>query len=1056
MQLMKESFLIYNASAGAGKTYQLVRNYLKLCLKSKDPMQFMHILAITFTNKAAREMKNRLLAQLRLLENYPELDTDDKKYAEELAHELGIEVLDLKYRAEKSLSAILHHYAAFSVSTIDSFTNRLIRSFSKDLDLNGNFQIEVDNERILEEAIDRLFDELEADHPYTEILSRYIQQQLEDEYSSNTRSLLKDKGMELFSERAFPYLEALKKLSAEHILEAEGHLRKRQKAIKKELNRLCDGFFEASEAEGLVGSDFRTGGVYSLCTKIKKGDFKPHTKAINDTYNEKGPSHIPSAKGKKGSSLSSEESQERFYRIGLEIKTYLDSNIEELFILDLLLKSIHGLALLGALEIRIDEIKKESGRLPIGDFNKIISRELQAQPAPFLYERLGDRYRDFFIDEFQDTSRLQWENMLPLINNALAGEDSSTMIVGDAKQSIYRFRGGDLQLFVDLFNDSDPSNKVNGQELYRRKVVNMGSNYRSHADLVNFNNQFFEAISANLPNEQYREIYARGTQKPARESGGFLSLEILADKPDKEDYFEALLERLNELFARGYQQKDLCILTRSNAKGKEAATYLLEMEARLKIPNGEALQILSADSLVVGASAEVRALISFLQMSEKPDQMEIRKDWLAFVADDDSEQAEAHLRRKKLAKLKLAELDQELAGFNYQNWKAADLLEKCYQLMQCLGMNWQEDPYLQFFLDQVREYQSNHRPVSAEFLEWWLDRGQDKSVGIPQETNAIQIMSVHKSKGLEFPVVIYLFAEGALDSMGGGFKKSTGWVNLDSEKYLLPFSLIDFKQASLPEYQPIYSSWYNEELSLRMMDEMNVYYVAFTRAVKELHIVSQLPPKSLNNKTYIQDFLARHFEAQGPGIYHLGEAKQQENHQESYNTFKLRSFEVLPWREKLQTISNAPRHWQQDKLQEARWGSKMHELLARLKSSEDLKQVLKIAQSEAWIEKEDINQLENQLQALFEHPQAGILFKPDSEVYNERSLLIPGQERKIPDRLVLNDGQWYLADYKTGAELAAHEEQLNEYCNLLAQSGIAVEAAYLIYLHDEIKVDQIA
>ena len=1056
MQLMKDTFLIYNASAGAGKTYQLVRNYLKLCLKSPDPMQFMHILAITFTNKAAREMKNRLLAQLRLLENYPDLKSEDKKYAEELAKELNIEGLDLKYRAEKSLSAILHHYAAFSVSTIDSFTNRLIRSFSKDLDLNGNFQIEVDNERILEEAIDRLFDELEADHPYTEILSRYIQQQLEDEYSSNTRSLLKDKGMELFSERAFPYLEALKKLSAEQILETEAHLRKRQKEIKKELNRLCDGFFEASEAEGLVGSDFRTGGVHSLCTKIKRGEIKPYTKAINETFNDKGPSHIPSTKGKKGSSLSNEQSQERFYRIGLEIKTYLDSNIEELFILDLLLKSIHGLALLGALEIRIDEIKEESGRLPIGDFNKIISRELQAQPAPFLYERLGDRYRDFFIDEFQDTSRLQWENMLPLINNALAGEDSSTMIVGDAKQSIYRFRGGDLQLFVDLFNDSDPSNKVNGQELYRRKVVNMGHNFRSRSELVDFNNQFFEAISQALPNPQYREIYSQGKQDPARDSGAFLSLEILPDRPQKEDYYHALLERLNELFSRGYQQKDICILSRSNAKGKEAAAFLLEMEAQLNTPQNEGLQILSADSLVVGASAEVKALISFLQMSEKPEQMEIRKDWLAFAANENSEELEAHLKRKKLASLKLEELDEELHAFNYQNWKGADLLEKCYQLMQSFGMNWQEDPYLQYFLDQVREYQSNHRPVTAEFLDWWLDRGQDKSVGIPQETNAIQIMSVHKSKGLEFPVVIYLFAEGALDTLGGGFNKTSGWVNLDSEKYLLPFSLIDFKQAQLPEQQPIYSAWYNEELSLRMMDELNVYYVAFTRAVKELHIVSKLPPKDTKGKTYIQEYLARQFEAQGSGVFFIGEASMQEQSAENINRFPLKAFEVLPWREKLQTVSNAPRHWQQDRLQEARWGSKMHELLARLKSSADLEQVLKIAQSEAWIEKEDIQQLENQLKDLFEHPEVGVLFKPDSEVYNERSLLIPGQERKIPDRLVLNNGRWYLADYKTGAELSAHEQQLKEYCMLLAQSGIAVEASYVIYLHDEIKVAQIA
>lgn len=1056
---MPERFLIYNASAGAGKTFQLVRNFLKICLSTEDPLRFMRILAITFTNKAAREMKHRLLSQLELLKAYPQADAGDRNYSESLAQELNIAPESLKYRAEAALSGILHHYAAFSVSTIDSFTNRLIRSFSRDLDLNGSFQIELDNDRILEEGVDRLLEELNAEDPFTELLSRYIRRELDSEKAGNSRYLLLNKGKELFQERAFPYLERLAELEMAEVLDLEKALRAKQAYHQREIREAAEAYLKDIEDQGLETSDFKKWGLAYWAENLAKDVYKDFNTTQKRIFEESGAEDIASVKGKKGTALANAETREHFYQKALALRELFNTHYEPYFILELLISGLYPLALLGAIESHVEVIKQESGRLPIGDFNKIISRELREQPAPFLYERIGDRYDDFFIDEFQDTSRLQWENLLPLVNNAMASEGSSTMLVGDAKQSIYRFRGGDLQLFVDLFTDKDPSNKSAAGTLYQREVVQMGQNWRSRAELVRFNNRFFEGLSAKLPNPEYRHIYAQGAQEPARAEGGQISLEILED-PSLEFSMPALLNYLNELLERGYRQRDICILARQNSTCTAAAAYLLEHEDDLHLPKGEALQILSADSLVVGASREVRALVSFLQSTEKPFNREVRKDWISLAFDQFAQASEdAHAFRDELVQADLdqiwARIQEWQADWNRENWQSQDLLEKCYQWMRFFKLDWQQDPYLQFFLDQVADYLGKNRPVNQEFLDWWVDKGQARSVGIPESTNALQIMSVHKSKGLEFPVVICLAAAASLDKPGGGGKPASTWINLDPNQYGLDFGFIDLKTPTIPDSLPLYSQWYAEEVSRVMMDNLNIYYVAFTRAVEELMIFSQLPPNTSKNLK-LEAELMQFFEAAEPGRYTLGSLPNPKPRKNPERTFKLQSFEAEPWQEKLEMISSVPRHWQHDKLHEARRGSLMHAILAKIRYPADLAKVLEQAQNDAWLNADEAQILTSDLEDLFAHEKMQALFNTAAEVYNERGLLIPGGQHKIPDRLVFLEGKWYLADYKTGQELAEHENQIREYAGLLEEAGFSVQQACLIYLGSGLKLKELA
>lgn len=1056
---MPERFLIYNASAGAGKTYQLVRNFLKICLGSKDPLRFIQVLAITFTNKAAREMKVRLLSQLKLLRAYPEVKPEAKTYTEELAQELGIAPEELKFRAESALSGILHHYAAFGVSTIDSFTNRLIRSFSKDLDLNNSFTVELEEDRIIDESIDRLFETLNESDRFTEVLSRYIERQLELEKGTNARGLLQMKGKELFRERAFPFLERLAEIDSEHLLSLEASLKKRQEELVEIIQKPARRFFEEFEKQGLTIKHFKHNGLAFWVQKVLKGNFVGFTPTQEKNLNA-GPDDIASVKGKKEGALTDPDQKARFFQLQMEVIEVFRSHFETYFILDRVLNSIYPLSLLGAMESHIEAIKEETGRIPIGDFNKIISRELRDQPAPFLYERIGERYADFFIDEFQDTSRLQWENMLPLINNAMASEGNSAMLVGDAKQSIYRFRGGDLQLFVDLFNDKDPSNKSEAGVLYERKVIQMGQNWRSKANLVNFNNTFFTALSQKLPNPEYRDIYAKGEQEAARPAGGKITLELIESKEHDEEHEQALLLQINDLLSRGYCQRDICILARSNKTCTAAAAFLMEHEQEIKLKPGEHLQILSADSLVVGASKEVRALISFLQTIEQPKNKELRRDWISlafetFAADTE----DPHTFRSHLAQANLTQLWEQLQAWvpewNAAHWLAQDLLERCYLWMRYFQVDWQQDPYLQFFLDQVSEYLGRNRPVNSEFIEWWLDKGQKKSVGLPESTNAIQIMSIHKSKGLEFPVVLVLDAVCSLDSAGGGGKSPSTWVELDPELYGLDFTLVDLIKPPAADFQPQYTSWYDEEVSRVMMDNLNIYYVAFTRAERELIIFSKMPPKK-GTKIYLESELLRQFEANEPGRYIIGEASPVEEPKKGEVNYHLSSFKPEPWNERLETISSAPRNWRHDQMKEARRGSLMHELLARLEHPRDLELILKRASDEAWMNKQEEEKLAADLKALFHNPVLEALFHPEAKVYNERSILIPSKGRRIPDRLCEWQGKWYLADYKTGLPLPTHREQLKEYAELLAEADIPVEQAFLIYLGEDLKIEEVS
>jgi ATP-dependent exoDNAse (exonuclease V) beta subunit len=1019
----------------------------------------MEILAMTFTNKAAYEMKSRLIAKLSELQQYPQGYSDQLKYAKELAEDLKIAPERLAYRAESCLKKILHNYSAFSVSTIDSFTNRLIRSFSQQLNLSVNFQVEIENDQILLEATDRLLNDLEPDTPATVILTRFIEEEIKEGRAGNSRQAIFEAGKELFSEEAAPYLKQLEKITLADFLRLEKQFRQLKETHQKALQTQARDLITWCEKRNINADCFNRKILWNQLQKMANGDISFFSKTVVAAIEGHSDFHAKS-KANQAAPLLAVEDQFR-----AEISQLVHSwekLYPDLFLSDKILKSLYGLALLQMLNHYLQELKDESNRLPIGEFNKIVSDNLQQQPAPFLYERLGERYRHFFIDEFQDTSTLQWQNLLPLINNALASDASSALIVGDAKQSIYRFRGGEVQLFIDLLLDRDPSNKVNGQVIYERELVELADNYRSKEAVVGFNNAFFDHCAKQFDDAQIEAIYSNAEQKVKKKDGGYVEVRLTEASHYKQEHLELSLEILRDALHRGYRQKDIALLCLSNADGQALAKFLIDNQTLLDLPEGENLQILSADSLQLHRSVEVAALISFLRMQEHPEDPYLRKDWLYFsqqklVPEEDLQ--EALKRRQKTSlddELKFLEAT-SIGGLSKKHWLAADLPEKISLLIKALDLNLAQDPYLQLFLDQSSQFVLEESPRLADFLTWWENKGRTQSIILPEGLDAVQIMTIHKAKGLEFPVVICPFIKQPSLS---GQKLPKHWKNLMDREgpfSLLSSSLIQAQKTPDPlmPFNREYEAWRQHFEKLDQLDSLNRFYVAFTRAESELYILSIKARESKANY-YIEKLLGSFTNSPDNEPFTQGEKVplvEQEVNSKAKKAWPLSSYSIKSWEDSLEVIDQAPKHWSKAP-HAAKAGQKLHQVLAELEKAEDLELILEKAKAFSWFEDPEISLLREQLRQILAHPDLQKYFDGQGQILNERSILQKNNKQRRPDRLVIKEDKSYLLDYKTGKAQASHRQQLDLYAALLEECGLKVAERCLVYLGEEISLDK--
>lgn len=601
---------IYNASAGSGKTYTLVKEYLSIILRSNDYYSFSRILAITFTNKAAAEMKDRIILALKEFasENPSDWETDLFKT---LCRDLQIQPIQLNERAKKTLSRIIHQYSNFSVSTIDKFTHRLIRNFSQDLGLSSNFEVEMDADKILNESVEVLLSKLGQDPKVTASLVNFSLAKLDEDKSWNISLDLANTAKILLKEDHQGFIKQLKNHSIEDFTQLKKSITKQQKEIKQQLVAYANSFSSILNNHGILTKSFAYQDLPNYFKKFNQSDL---SKIIIGTRLQKqlDTQQLYSKTTDAEQTVKIDAVITQIEKLIQESSHFLEKNKGIFLLNQLILRTISSLTVINEIEKELTYLKEENNILLNSEFNKIISEEIKNQPAPYIYERIGEKYHHYFIDEFQDTSVLQWENLKPLVENQLA-QSGNALIVGDSKQSIYRWRGGDPEQFMILSETGDH---------LPFKTENLDTNYRSFKEIIEFNNHFYQNASKSFKNEQYKKLYSETTtQKTNAKENGFVEINLIEKTRDL-DYNEVQLSyiynTIQSLIEEGFAYEEITILVRNNKHGIQIAQHLIENQ----------IPIISKESLLLKNAIEIQLIEKILRIIHVENDYKTRVEFL--------------------------------------------------------------------------------------------------------------------------------------------------------------------------------------------------------------------------------------------------------------------------------------------------------------------------------------------------------------------------------------------------------------------------------------------
>ncbi|HCQ16599.1 MAG TPA: hypothetical protein DIU20_10070 [Cryomorphaceae bacterium] len=1053
-------FTIYTASAGAGKTYNLVYRVLRLCLAAPGNSAFRSILAITFTNKAAAEMKDRIVKTLQTFSD-PGNELEGHSMFLQLRQELGATEEELRHKSEEVLRAILHQYSGFSVSTIDKFTNRLIRTFAQDLKVSGNYEVELDAELILSEAVDTMLSDLQEDSALSEVLIQFLNTQLDEGKSPRAEYRLLEVGYTLFEERAIAPLSSLKKLSSRDFLEIRQKLYTRNAGWEQNLKKIAQSILQIIDDNYIDHSLFSRGSLPRYLSGICDN---PSLELPSPTVQKQmvGEADLyPKSKAREAAALIDPVAGKLLERCQSLLHFIIDhAAVYELS--RLILRNIFSLAVVAQIEKYLEQIKDESNRLPIGEFNQLISRHLNEQPAAFLYERIGDRYRHYFIDEFQDTSRLQWSNLLPLANNTMA-QQGSVMLVGDAKQSIYRWRGGEVEQFMDLHSGKDPGNKIEqaGKQLslYERTTILLKDNWRSKREVVEFNNLFFARVvefadksGLKVSSEEHRLLFKSGIQNVRQGEGGYVSIDILGDPGAEELYIqrqgEAVLQRVKEALEDGYELRDICILSRSK-KYNSSLSELLSV-------NG--VDVVSSDSLLLSQSEEVQLIVAFLKLALRPDDQWSRLvflEWFWSKYQERLEETEGYTFISKQMKKELGGwrgfLQLGWVNFSWLRFRNASLVNKIQMVVRGFGFDVQNDPFLQNFMDQALEFEDGKEEGETEFLRWWDIRGAATAIDMPDGLDAVRLMTIHKAKGLEFPVVIVAFANWL------AFREpvpASTWLNLPTDDFFgLPAAKVTLKDmGGLPGLEDYNTIWqkHKEDVAL---DNLNLLYVAFTRAVDRLHILGN---DSYDSAQRVTAYLCYFLDLQEvEGTHWSVGVKVKVKTSASRNTTRhVPKYNSVPWSDRLEVAIDSPKNWQSGESVSTAWGKKVHSILSLINTVEDLGGVLTKMESRGSFRAEEKQTLRSLAQQALQHAGLSKYYQEGLRVLNESEILVPGFTSLRPDRLVQEGDFFHIIEYKTGQPQARHRDQVEAYSTVLQQQSLKVGDRVLVYLNEPLQVEK--
>lgn len=1030
------SFKIYSASAGSGKTYALTKEYLKLLLANDSPAKFRQILAITFTNKAVDEMKTRILDNLFAF-GQKTIPKKQQPLFHTLCQELALSEMELQQRSQKALKRILHNYSFFEISTIDKFNHKIIKTFARDLHLSQNFEVELDIELLLEEAVGRLLERAGSDAELTEVLIAFSLEKIDDDKSWNIAYDLLEIGKLLFQENHAAHVDPLRSKSIGDFKEIQKKLASDATLLEAKIVEMAQKSLQEMDHQGFEASDFPRQTLPNHFKKMVAGEFDPKKIYTSKTLE---PNLV------EGKLLKANDKRDVSELTMTLLNTFL--SLKQHIYRRAYLKNIYGnmvpLTLLNEIAKEIRNIELDRDIIPISSLNAILSKEIKDQPVPFIYERMGEKYRHYFIDEFQDTSQMQWENLVPLIGNALESEDEkhqrgSLFLVGDVKQAIYRWRGGRAEQFLDLLNGTTKPFVV------EPSINSLDTNWRSYDEIVQFNNRFFTTVAPVLQNDAYRNLFLQDShQKTNNRPGGFVQLSFLENgiENKEETYCSKTLETIHHLTSEGYPYSDICILVRDNKNGMLLADFL----AQNHVP------IISSDALLLNNNDKVTFLMALLRIMQNPQDREAAYMALLFLVKDETDKH--GVISKYLDQVRIYLL--EHYGFDMERLRGQSVFTILESAIVQFELAHDSTAYLTFLMDEVLLVEKRMGASIHSFLQYWEQKKDSLSIAAPDNVNAVRIMTIHKAKGLEFPFVIFPFANALLDDKR---KKKKSWVPATASETDLGLNefLINMNKDML-EYNVESARIYTDEEQKSFLDAMNVLYVALTRPVKGLYVFTETGKElgSLESVSSYADLFQWYLHDQGipkneTGQYTFGTFPKNAAPLEPKNDTHI-AYVTRPKGDQGFLISTASgRLWDDDgRLEAIEMGNLIHYALSQINTAKDVPQVVEKLQLAGHFQKDASGEIQQKLMDVVTHPDLKTYFSTAFEILNEQEILTVDGWSLRPDRIVVSNGKATVLDYKTGKPSASHKEQIMQYADALKVMGYKIEHTIIVYIDQKI------
>jgi ATP-dependent exoDNAse (exonuclease V) beta subunit len=1046
-------FLVYKASAGSGKTFTLVKEYLRMALEGNDPYRFKKILAITFTNKAATEMKERVITMLHEMAS-PNGSTSNagKIMSTLLMDELKLDPVMLRNKASRLLSTILHQYNDFSIGTIDSFMHRVVRTFAQDLRMPINFTVELNNDVLIQMAVDELLEKIGTDKDITEALIGFTLYQTAEEKSSRIEVELADTARDLLNEQNAIPISTLRKLRIHDFIALRNQFIAECKKLDEELREAGLEGMKVLNNAGIESKDLYQGarGIYGWFKKLTTNADNPNPEPNSYTLKTLDENKWNSKSG-QAKLQAIKHAAQYLEPLALNTIDLIEKKLPDYRIKLLLRDGLFKLALLNEISKIIDRIRGEEGIVHISEFNRRVAKIVLEEPVPFIYERLGEKYQHFMIDEFQDTSVMQWQNLLPLIQNGLA-QNAGSLIVGDGKQAIYRFRGGEVGLFANLpepFPETAQQLILERHQLLKQlyKAENLNRNFRSTRAIIDFNNRFYHYLAEQYIPEPFKSVYHELEQETsAHAEEGYVQIEWIPPALDlsqreAEHHTRTLAIVRNLTETKNFQFRDIAILVRNNRQGaKLAGTFV-----------NQGIPVISGDSLQVDSSPEVSVLLACLNvLSDRNISLNlfhictwlIRQNKLPFNNLEELIVCVSYPGEKELILL----LENHGYKIRRVNQGGSSLFETCNQLIRLFEINTQLNPYVLFFLEAVWARTGKSATDSAVFLDWWEENRQLQCLKLPETANAVRILTIHKSKGLQFPVVIYPYAHG------DGSKNGNEWIEGAG---LLPGNL---PAARLPLSKKIERTKFNyllqQENNKQILDRINLMYVATTRPETALYIISGRSGIKGSIKKGSEEYLESYLNLICPkefqsGCVSWGDPNFQnpsKGESERSSGAKIPAFTPGEWSKHILLSAQSGKAWKQENTALA-WGNLLHTALESVRSKNDIQKSLQLLLSGGLITQEEWPRLEQQITEVVNLPLISDFFSEGLAVKTERDLLLPDGQCIRPDRAIMLEDTWVIIDYKSGKQDKKHGDQVRKYMRQLSSLKPFKVKGYLVYLH---------